>query len=104
MWSERHGNEVYVFWNGELAYKRWLDDRGLKKHASMLANKGWPSVRIVSQGGEMITGEEIAARAWEAFDAWCAAHDDEIADMDLLERIEVYSNDCAWHSRETQSR
>jgi len=47
MWSERHGNEVYVFWHGELVYKRWLDDSGHKRHASMLVNREWPSVWII---------------------------------------------------------
>lgn len=46
MWSERHGNEVYVFWNGELVYKRWLDDSGRKLRASLLANREWPAVWI----------------------------------------------------------
>lgn len=46
MWSERCGNEVYVFHNGELVYKRWLDDNGQKRQPSLLANKGWPSIWI----------------------------------------------------------
>jgi hypothetical protein len=25
MWKEIHGNELYVFYNGVLIYKRWLD-------------------------------------------------------------------------------
>lgn len=46
MWSERFGNEIFVFQNGELVYKRWLDDKGQKQQPSLLANKGWPSVWI----------------------------------------------------------
>lgn len=25
MWSEKIGNEVYVYFNGQLVYKKWLD-------------------------------------------------------------------------------
>lgn len=46
MWSERHGSEVYVYQNGELVYKRWLNDKGQKRQPSLLANKGWPRVWI----------------------------------------------------------
>lgn len=45
MWSERHGNEVYVFWNGQLIYKRWLNPDG-GKQASALFNEHWPTVWI----------------------------------------------------------
>lgn len=54
MWSERHGNEVYVFWNGELVYKRWLDDSGRKRHASLLANREWPSVWITATSSKHV--------------------------------------------------
>ena len=25
IWKEIHGHELYVFWNGILIYKKWLD-------------------------------------------------------------------------------
>jgi hypothetical protein len=45
MWSERHGDEVYVFWNGALVYKRWVKEDG-EKRASLLFNEHWPNVWI----------------------------------------------------------
>jgi hypothetical protein len=49
MWSEVRDGEVYVFWNGELVYKRWIDGQGNKRQPSLLANKGWPPVWITHQ-------------------------------------------------------
>ncbi len=45
MYSERIGNELYVFRNGELVYKRW----GKKKtQPSLLFNtNGWPNEWII---------------------------------------------------------
>jgi len=47
MWSEREGHEVYVFWNGRLVYKRWINADGTKRHPSVLLNEGWPPVWII---------------------------------------------------------
>lgn len=30
IWKERHGDELYVFYNGQLIYKRWIS-RGYGK-------------------------------------------------------------------------
>jgi len=43
MWSKRVGNELYVFHNGEIIYKKWLGH----KQPSVLFNKKWPNVFIV---------------------------------------------------------
>lgn len=45
MWSERHGDEVYVYHNGRLIYKRWLNEDGTKRR-SALFNEQWPTVWI----------------------------------------------------------
>jgi hypothetical protein len=45
MWSERRENEIYVYWNGVLVYKRWLKPNG-EKAASILLNEIWPNVRL----------------------------------------------------------
>lgn len=46
---------------------------------------------------------EVVRLAGEDFDAWCRAHEEQVGDLDMLEQIEIYSKDSAWHSRETQS-
>lgn len=43
--------------------------------------------------------DEIAQKAGADFDAWCAAHEEEFETLDMLERIDLYVVDCAWHSR-----
>ena len=48
IWSEKHGAEIYVFHNGKLIYKRWIDAAGNKRQPSMLFNRQWPSVSIIS--------------------------------------------------------
>ena len=40
MWSETIGNHVYVYWRGELIYK--------KGKPSVLFNKIWPRERIIN--------------------------------------------------------
>ncbi len=47
-----------------------------------------------------ITVEKLWEEAEKDFDAWREAHEEQVGDMDLLEQIELYSKDCAWHSRE----
>lgn len=48
MHKVRVGSELYVFRDGELVYKRWLDPRnGDKRQPSLLYNtNGWPNVWI----------------------------------------------------------
>ena len=41
MWAERHGNHVFVYWNGKPIYKSY--DSG---EPSVLFNEEWPNVRI----------------------------------------------------------
>jgi len=45
MWSKRSSNELYVYRNGVLVYKKWYRP----KQASMLFNRevGWPDQRVV---------------------------------------------------------
>jgi hypothetical protein len=38
MWSKKVGNEIYVYRNGKLVYKKWLDDNG-KKLRSVVFDK-----------------------------------------------------------------
>lgn len=49
------------------------------------------------------SSNEIIRQAGEDFDAWRATHEDEVGEMDLLEQIEIYSADSAWHSRATST-
>lgn len=43
MWSERIGNELYVYHNGSLVYKRWYKPSGHKAQPSRIFNiNGWP--------------------------------------------------------------
>ncbi len=39
--KEIHGNELYVYMNGELLYKRWLD----QNHGIIIQNNGWGNFR-----------------------------------------------------------
>lgn len=43
MWSERVGNELYVYFAGKLIYKRWYKKNSTeKRQPSLLLNiKGW---------------------------------------------------------------
>ncbi len=44
MWSEQIGREVYVYQNGTLVYKRWVDVNGKKRQPSILLNcNDWPN-------------------------------------------------------------
>ena len=44
MWSKKVGNELYVFHNGAVIYKRWLNKNGGKRQPSILIGKnGWPN-------------------------------------------------------------
>jgi hypothetical protein len=51
MWAQRIGNELYVYRNGRLVYKRWYTESSTeKRQPSMLANpNGWPTVWIMWQ-------------------------------------------------------
>jgi len=46
MWSERVVNHLFVYWNGKIIYKRWVDENGEKTESSALFNEGWPTVRV----------------------------------------------------------
>ena len=48
-----------------------------------------------------MSADEIVKNAGADFDAWCAAHAEEVETLDMLERIDLYAVDAAWHSRET---
>lgn len=44
MWSEKIGNEVYVYHYGELIYKRWHKKGSTEKsQPSIIINKSWPN-------------------------------------------------------------
>ena len=44
MWSKKIGNELYVYHNGKVIYKRWTDKKGKKTQPSILLNdNGWPN-------------------------------------------------------------
>lgn len=43
MWSEKRDNHLYVFRNGILIFKRWLNKAGKKTQSSLLFNKNWPN-------------------------------------------------------------
>ncbi len=48
MHSKRIGNELYVYRNGELVYKRWYKRGSSAKKSSILLNKGgWPNEWVV---------------------------------------------------------
>lgn len=49
LWSERHGDEIYVFFCGKLIYKRWLKKKSTeKRQQSVIFNdNGWPNEEIV---------------------------------------------------------
>jgi hypothetical protein len=45
--SKRIGDELYVYHNGELIYKRWYEKgTNEKREPSILFNKGWLPERI----------------------------------------------------------
>jgi len=52
IWSERHGRELYIYHDGVVIYKRWLNEDGSKRQPSMLFNEVWPNVRIAMQKDE----------------------------------------------------
>ena len=45
----RVDNHLYVFYEGNLIYKQWLDDHGQKTEASMLFNEVFPNVKITTK-------------------------------------------------------
>lgn len=49
MWSERRDNHLYVYHNGVLVYKRWIDKQGKKTQPSLLWNAviGWLNEWII---------------------------------------------------------
>lgn len=49
-----------------------------------------------------ITADGIYQQASEDFDAWLSVHEEEVGHLGMLEQIEIYSNDSAWHSRESK--
>ena len=51
MWSIRCANHLFVYWNGELVYKRWYAANGVDKaQDSILFNHPWPVAWIRSAG------------------------------------------------------
>lgn len=49
MWSEIVENHLYVYWAGQLVYKRWNGPKGGKTQNSVLFNHeatGWPNEEI----------------------------------------------------------
>jgi hypothetical protein len=38
----------------------------------------------------MKMGWEIAAEAFAAFDKWCDEHEEELKDMDILQKVDAY--------------
>ncbi len=63
----------------------------------MSMNLKYPDTQLQDSLGA--SADDIMREAGEDFDAWRAAHEDEVGEMDLLEQIEIYSADSAWHSR-----
>jgi len=49
------------------------------------------------------SADDIMRAAGKDFDAWREAHEEQVGHLDMLEQIEIYSADAAWHSRETPS-
>ena len=45
--KQRIGNELYIFHNGQLVYKRWYTRTGNKAQPSLLHNVVWPNEWIV---------------------------------------------------------
>lgn len=43
LWSERIGNELYVYFRGKLIYKRWYKSKSTDKKSSILINEKWPN-------------------------------------------------------------
>ena len=41
MWSERHGNHMFVYWRGKIIYKNYDS-----KESSVLFNDYWPNERV----------------------------------------------------------
>lgn len=39
IWKERHGNELYVYYNGVLIYKRWIGRR--RSHGRLFQLWNW---------------------------------------------------------------
>lgn len=47
MWSEKKGNHLFVYHNGKLVYKQWLNKKGKKTEPSLLWNvNGLPHEKI----------------------------------------------------------
>lgn len=43
----RHENHLYVFYEGKLIYKQWLDENGKKTEPSMIFNEVFPNEKII---------------------------------------------------------
>lgn len=65
-------------------------------------NDKYPETEL--QDALVHSADDIVEEAGKDFDAWREAHEDEVGDLDLLEQIEIYSNDCAWHSKQAAQR
>lgn len=49
--SVREHNHLFVYYRGNLIYKRWLDEDGNKTEPSALFTPHWPTVRITTTKG-----------------------------------------------------
>jgi hypothetical protein len=44
MWSVKIGNHIYILHNGQVIYKRWVDEKGKRTQPSLIfGKKGWPN-------------------------------------------------------------
>lgn len=61
-----------------------------------VVNTKYPDTQL--QDALAHTADDIMRQAGEDFDAWRSAHEEEIGNLDMLEQIEIYAADAAWHS------
>lgn len=54
----RHGNHLYVFYEGDLIYKQWLDENNSKNEPSMIFNREFPSERIIQANTSVNNSKE----------------------------------------------
>lgn len=46
MWTVHNPPEIYVYWNGQLIFKRWLTK---KRALGLLLNESWPNVFLPAE-------------------------------------------------------
>jgi hypothetical protein len=49
IWTEKKANHVFIYHNGTLIYKRWIDANGRKTEASMIFNIYWPNEKVIAK-------------------------------------------------------